>query len=45
MDRKEGFEMDGIGEDLFFFQTVISPVLYSVWHEAVISQLLKQLSV
>lgn len=31
MDRKEGFEMNGIGEDLFFLSNGhISPVLYSV---------------
>lgn len=31
MDRKEGFEMDGIGEDLFFLSNGhISPVFYSV---------------
>lgn len=31
MDRKEGFDMDGIGEDLFFLSNGhISPVFYSV---------------
>ena len=31
MDRKEGFDMDGIGEDLFFLSNGhISPVYYSV---------------
>ncbi len=31
MDRKEGFEMDGVGEDLFFLSNGhISPVFYSV---------------
>lgn len=31
MDRKEGFEMDGIGEDIFFLSNGhISPVFYSV---------------
>ena len=31
MERKEGFEMDGIGEDLFFLSNGhISPVFYSV---------------
>lgn len=31
MDRKEGFKMDGIGEDLFFLSNGhISPVFYSV---------------
>jgi len=31
MDRKEGFEMDGIGEDVFFLSNGhISPVFYSV---------------
>jgi len=31
MERKEGFDMDGIGEDLFFLSNGhISPVLYSV---------------
>lgn len=31
LDRKEGFEMDGIGEDLFFLSNGhISPVFYSV---------------
>lgn len=31
MDRKEGFDMDGIGEDLFFLSNGhISPVFYSI---------------
>src|SRR3954470_17803388 len=31
MDRKEGFDMDGIGEDIFFLSNGhISPVFYSV---------------
>ena len=31
MDRKEGFDMDGINEDLFFLSNGhISPVIYSV---------------
>ena len=31
MDRKEGFDMDGLGEDLFFLSNGhISPVFYSV---------------
>jgi transketolase len=31
MDRKEGFEMDGVGEDIFFLSNGhISPVFYSV---------------
>lgn len=31
MDRKEGFDMDGVGEDLFFLSNGhISPVFYSV---------------
>src|SRR5690606_38917571 len=31
MERKEGFDMDGIGEDLFFLSNGhISPVFYSV---------------
>ena len=31
MDRKDGFDMDGIGEDLFFLSNGhISPVFYSV---------------
>ena len=31
LERKEGFEMDGIGEDLFFLSNGhISPVFYSV---------------
>ena len=32
MDRKEGFDMDGIGEDIFFLSNGhISPVFYSVF--------------
>jgi transketolase len=32
MDRKEGFEMDGIGEDLFFLSNGhISPVFFTAF--------------
>jgi len=31
MTRKEGFEMNGIGEDVFFFQTVIFLLYFTVF--------------
>jgi transketolase len=41
MERKEGFDMDGIGEDLFFLSNGhISPVFFTFWQEAVIFQFL-----
>ena len=39
MDRKEGFDMDGIGEDLFSFQTDIYRLYFTAfWQEAGIFQ-------